>query len=460
MIRRMKRCRLLGLVSALAVLSAPTAVTASAQIQQCQGLDWQKPPAHPQAIQLGSSGSSKTYARSSATEPIAPATVTQKGIVKYKSTPESPTQFLQLLTGPGSPDRTDKKWGVTATDLGFAYESEDASGIRSTNLVFGDTFSCSGNGGWRSNVILRTDDLNYGDGLNVRTALTGNGYTPSGTARQFIEARHAPNESRTEVTAIPTTAIVVDGVHYMDYMSVRHWGEPGEWSTNYAATMRSTDDGVTWERVEESIRPNSSTGITLPEGAEYRPGNENLQMSAYVEDVKDSRYVYRFSTRNGRSGPAVLGRALKTDFPRESAFEFWNGHAWVNDASQAEPVINAPVSELSVAYSSYLNEYVALYRLRGQGLVLRTSETLTGPWSEPSLLISQETVPDLYGGFLLPNQDDQHLYYVATAYSGYNVMLMRSDLDRVVEHNLTDDGIVIEEIVKVAEFPSDEGGTN
>lgn len=69
-------------------------------------------------------------------------------------------------------------------------------------------------------------------------------------------------------------------------------------------------------------------------------------------------------------------------------------------------------------------------------------------------------MPDLYGGFLLPNQDDQHLYYVATAYSGYNVMLMRSDLDRVVEHNLTDDGIVIEEIVKVAEFPSDEGRTD
>lgn len=458
----MNNRRVLALVTALTLLPAFSVGPANAQADQCKGLSWQRQPAHPDANNGGSSSFGKFFAGSSGnSDPSGPVTVTQKGVMKYTSTPQSPTQFLQLLTGPGSPDRTDNKWGVTATDLGFAYESPGANGTNHTNLVFGDTFSCRGDdSGWRSNVILRTNDRNYGDGLNLNTALTRNGYTTSGTAKQFISAQH--KFDNTEVTTIPTSAIVVNGVHYMDYMSVRKWGAAGEWTTNYAATVRSTDGGVTWNRVNSSYRRNSDVGIGFPIGVRYKAGNEKLQMSAFAEDKNDPNYVYRFSTPSGRFDSAVLGRALKSEFPNETAFEYWNGQSWVKDATQAISVINGRVSELSIAYSEYLGKYVALYIIDGKsgesqgdkGLVMRTADSLTGPWSEPNMLLSKSTVPDLYGGFILPNQDDQHLYYVATTWSGYNVMLMRSDLDRVVRNPSFDDNIDLESVVKVADIPS------
>jgi len=65
------------------------------------------------------------------------------------------TGVTQLVTGPGSPDRTDRVYDVTGTDLGIAYDDQRGN----TMLVLGDTMACNfAVNNWRSNAILRSHD--------------------------------------------------------------------------------------------------------------------------------------------------------------------------------------------------------------------------------------------------------------------------------------------------------------
>lgn len=449
--------RLLTTVAATALVPVAVSITApvaGAQIcnpqstQTLTGLD----PQQAKKFQMSSkaltfaAGSSSDPKRAAAANKVSEAMNEQTAVARQLNL-DGPTRSVHFLTGPSSPARTDARWGITSTDLGVAYLNPADN---KTYMAFGDTGSCrsAGDDGWRSNVLVRTSDSNFGDGVQLEEALTDRGWSSSGTARQFIDAMH---EDGVEMTTIPTAGIVVNGVHYIDYMSVRKWGAPGQWDTNYASTMRSTD-GVNWSPVGESTRENLNTSyqVISPGRDSYSAGYENLQMSAFIE--KDG-YVYRLSTPNGRFGNAYVSRAPKGQFPAESAFEYWDGSSWSPDAGVLQAsdavVIPGPVSELSVAYSTYLNKYVALYLHEGVGLVMRTASELNGPWSQERVLVNTSTISDLYGGFILPKQDDQHLYYVATTWSDYNVYLMRTDLDYVGQNTTVDDNITVREVTEI-----------
>ncbi|MDO5031792.1 DUF4185 domain-containing protein [Corynebacterium sp.] len=370
-----------------------------------------------------------------------------------------PTQIMNLVTGAGSPSRTDTKFDIAGTDLGIAYDD----GQGHTYLAFGDTFDCHSEGnGWRSNVLTRTTDKNYGDGLRIEEALGRGGWSTSTEAREFIPSMKSdPKNPDGERTTIPTAGIVVNGVHYIDYMSVRQWKADNPnldagWVTNYAATMKSTDGGKTWKVDPSSTRTNEDWGwelnSSIPGGHNYRPGFENLQQSAFLQD---GEYVYRYSTPNSRAGSAYLSRVKKEDFPREDAFEYYADGSWVDDPAQATVVLDGKVSELSVAYNDYLGKYVTMYGVEGQGIVMRTANSPEGPWSPRRMLVSEKTTKviagaplnDTYAPYIMPNQDDQHLYYTLTSWRDYNTMLMRTDLDFVGENMENDDHIEVEDIV-------------
>lgn len=395
-------------------------------------------------------GSSRNGAANTAS--TTPATGVAKQII---TSPDSPTHSLQFITGPSSPDRTDKSWGITSTDLGISYADNEGH----TYLAFGDTGSCpnSSDTGWRSNVLTRTTDHNYGDGLNLQEALTSRGWSTDGEAEEFIRSLKSPNDAYGEVTTIPTAGIVINGVHYIDYMSVKHWGDGGRWDTNYAATVRSTDGGNTWNLVDDSIRPNRNYSLNadffLP-GGSYDYGNENLQMSGLIQG--NDGYVYRLSTPSGRGGYAYLSRVRTQDFPNESAFQYWDGHGWSSNRevlTESDAQVFGPkVSELSITYNSYLGKYVVMYFNEDRGLVVRTADAMTGPWSNERLLIDN-TNPEIspkgiYGGFVLPKQDDQNLYYVMSAWDDYNVYFMRTDLDFAMKNNIDSDNITITQVIQ------------
>ena len=343
------------------------------------------------------------------------------------------TQVTQLVTGPGSPDRTDRVFDVTGTDLGIAYDDNRGN----TMLVLGDTMACNfAANQWRSNTILRSHDYNYRDGFTIHEGLGANGYMEGGHATEFISSLKIPG---VEQTTIPTAGIAVGDTQFVDYMSVRNWNEPGTWVTNYAATVKSTD-GVHWTLVPESIRTNTDAPAALNFLPGFRAGNQKAQMSAFIEH---DGFVYRFSTPSGRNGNAILGRAPIGQFPNENAFEYRVGDGWTRDLNAATPVINDQVSELSVAWNDYLHKFIAMYT-DGRGLVVRTAASLEGPWSEKTMVVDVDTMYDLYGGFMLPHQNGKDLYYVLTTWSNYNVMLMHTDLNALFAQRpnpVWDDGL-------------------
>lgn len=106
-----------------------------------------------------------------------------------------------------------------------------------------------------------------------------------GQARDLVPSPKVPF---LEISRIPTAGISVDGVQYMSLMSVKNWGEPGKWETNYSGLAVSGDNGENWVEAPETRRPSDA-------------GNKNFQMAAFL---KDGGFVYQYGTTPGRGGNA------------------------------------------------------------------------------------------------------------------------------------------------------------
>ena len=61
-------------------------------------------------------------------------------------------------------------------------------------------------------------------------------------------------------------------------------------------------------------------------------------------------------------------------------------------------------------------------------VVMRRSDHLESGWSEPEVLVSSRDVPELYGAYMHPWSKGSDLYFLATTWSDYNVMLLRTNL--------------------------------
>ena len=140
------------------------------------------------------------------------------------------TQVAQL-TGPDSLNKTDR-FVVAGQDLGSMFETDGK-----TWFVFGDTFGqrdegMTGGGGDR--VAIQHDGLDSTD-TDPSDGITFDGYIvdETGWAKELLPAKKVDN---VEMTVIPTYGFAANGAMYLDYMSVRHWGEPGEWETNYSGS--------------------------------------------------------------------------------------------------------------------------------------------------------------------------------------------------------------------------------
>ncbi|MDG3015229.1 DUF4185 domain-containing protein [Speluncibacter jeojiensis] len=321
------------------------------------------------------------------------------------------TQAVQHITGLDSPNDTAFRFNVVGTDLGIMWDNGGGQVL----TAFGDTVGFSWNplcqgllGDWRSNVLLRSSDRDLSRGMRIDSAALDR----RNHAKEIIPSKKI---NGVEMTTIPTAGIEVGGVQYINYMSVRSWGLPGAWITNFSALASSTDNGENWTVLPTTARTNDPV-----------TGNHNFQMAAYV---KSDGYVYAFGTPSGRDGAAYLSRVREADFTDQLAYEYWNGTGWTPTLpAAAVPVMASPVSEMSVAYNDYLHKFVTLYTDATSSVVMRTADRPQGPWSTPKVLISGRSVPGLYGAYIHPWSSGPDLYYVATTWSDYNVMLMRTRL--------------------------------
>ncbi len=396
---------------------------------------------------LGSSGSSGSLGSLGSLGSI-PGLGPQGPLPPYVS---ASTRAVAWVTGPLSINLTFNRFGITGTDLGISWDN----GRGQTLMAFGDTFGDCNKFGqqWRHNVLLRTNDTRYDDGVFIPNGVAGD--SNSGTviaagepnfAQEIIPSLGLDN---VEVTTVPTAAIALPGPYgfrqYINFMSVRSWGSAGHWVTNFSAVAYSDDNGQTWTTDQGTIRINAPVTLAVPQALpEVEYNNGKFQQNAYVRGHSgsgdDGDYIYQFGTPNGRYGAAFLARFKPEDILDLTHYQYWAGSArgWIDDIHDVPDdgsaiVVPAPVTELSVAWSPYLGKYVMLDG--DNGIRIRTADRPQGPWSAPRYLVVPNTVV-LYGPMMLPRspaltEDSKYLYFNASRWNDYNVMVVRTDLSRV-----------------------------
>ncbi|AEF39888.1 DUF4185 domain-containing protein [Hoyosella subflava] len=348
----------------------------------------------------------------------------------------SPASLVGMLTGPRSDNATVERFGISGTDLGIMWDNGGSGAERQVLIAYGDTFGdCSLPGNeWRYNTLMRSGDTTLSDGMSVPDPLTEEDadYLQGGSpvtvdrpnfSKQIIDSLElAP----TEITVIPTAGISVGTTQYINFMSVRQWGTPGQWTTNFSAIAVSEDNGENWEVDPGTIRFNQNSGIS---GATFIAGNQNFQMTAYV---KRDGYVYTFGTPSGRSGAARVARVLEEEILELQKYDYWNGSSWVNaDPGAASNVIGAPVSEMSVQWNDYLGKYIAMYTNGVGSVVMRTASQPQGPWSSAQTIMTAAAWPGgLYAPYIHPWSSGNQLYFTVSRWSDYNVLFMRTTLSQ------------------------------
>ncbi|QNG21593.1 DUF4185 domain-containing protein [Rhodococcus triatomae] len=338
--------------------------------------------------------------------PIEPA-----GTVAAPPTPDvRDVRLVSQLTGPGSENRTDKRWQVSGTDLGIIWESAPGE----VAVAFGDTFGLDwrppgANGeDWRSNVLGHSTDTDLSDGMTIDSMVQGSRCH----AAEILDSRHVRNY---ETTTIPTSGFAIGDRQYMSYMSVRRWSVvPGMWYTNHGGIAYSDDNGQTWTKDQHAKWHNIF-------------GLGRFQVAAMVPQ---GDHVYVFGTPNGRMGSVGLARVPTADVLNPSAYQYWVAGHWVPVVEHlATPVVDGTASELSVRYDAERDVWQMAYLDLGAGaIVLREATTPQGAWSERARLVETYDYPSSYGGFLHPWSTPDDLYFTLSHWDTYNVYLMHAEI--------------------------------
>lgn len=308
---------------------------------------------------------------------------------------------IAVLTGPNSINETHTRYNVYGTDLGTMWEDEHGDVL----AAFGDTFGPNGTD-WRSNTLARSGDTTLSDGMSLTRFVTDR----PGHAKELLPSRKIDN---VEITTIPTGGVNVGGRDYMAYMSVKHFGPPGRWTTNFSGIAYSDDNGQTWTTVPGARRPNTPAF------------DDPFQMVTYVH--RDG-YVYVFGTPNGRFGNAHLARVAEDKLLDRGAYEYWTGAGgWQQgNGFNAAPIVPGPVGELSVHYDESLQAWTMMYLDESaDAITMRVGATPTGPWSEEFVIASAGAYPTLYGGFIHPESAGLDIYFTLSEFRRYNVSLMK-----------------------------------
>jgi hypothetical protein len=317
------------------------------------------------------------------------------------------------LTGPDSINHTDR-YQVAGQDLGSMFVADGR-----TWFVFGDTFGTrepgmtgGGGGEWRSNTLAHSTDTDPSDGITFDGYVTDD----TGAAGELIRAQRIDNA---EMTIIPTYGFAGGDAMYLAYMSVRHWGDPGEWEANYAGLARSTDHGETW----------------IPLESPRWPGDSNFIQVSVARVGSD---LYFWSVPAGRFGGVCLMKVDSRHVEDADAYRYFAGldaHGtprWSSAMSDATVIVNSTVGELSVVWNDYLGRWLMSYTDgAGDGADLRAAPQPWGPWSDPVTLVSAADVPGVYAPYMLPQytaDGGRTIYFTVSEWDPYNVFWYRAEL--------------------------------
>ncbi|MGA9490524.1 MAG: DUF4185 domain-containing protein [Mycobacterium sp.] len=343
------------------------------------------------------------------------------------------TSIAGWLDGPASPNNTYQRFGISGADLGIVWDNGNPSNDQ-VLLAFGDTYGdCNvPSQQWRRNTLFRSPDRALGDGISVPDGVVGDqsSGSPEDQPSFSKEIIDSLGLVASEPSVIPTAGIAVGTTQYVNFMSVKQWGNPGRWTTNFSAIATSTDNGQNWAVNLATIRP---AALGRVPGVPFVWGNQNFQQGAFMRP--GDGYVYSFGTPSGRGGAAHVARVPEGSVLDLTQYEYWNkpffgSGSWVrNRPSAATAVIPAPVSEMSAQYNTYLQKYVVLYCNGSNNVVIRTAPAPQGPWSAAQVLVTSTQIPGgIYAPFIHPWSSGKDLYFTLSLWSAYSVMLMHTVL--------------------------------
>ncbi len=321
----------------------------------------------------------------------------------------SDTYKIAQLDGPGSINNTDTRWDVYGADLGHMFLAANGQ----MAMTFGDTFGqpaafpffSAQHTDYRHNTMAFIDPSagRPVNGLNFAGMVTG----LSGTAKELISANPG------EAGLIPTYGISVGNRMFLYYMSVQQWGSPGHWTLNNSGIAYSDDGGQTWTRDPGAIWP----------------GNSNFGQVSLVKG--GDGYVYVYGIPGGRYGALQLARVPESQVLDTGAYQYWNGSSWITgDPAAAVDIAPSPVGELSVQWNSYYHKWLMTYLDDPTSeVVLRMSDSLTGPWTAPQVVVTGAQYPQLYAPYITPLWNDgPDIYFTMSVYDHYQVYLMHTSL--------------------------------
>ena len=293
-----------------------------------------------------------------------------------------------------NPNATLKRFNMASTDYGNMWDA----GNGQLWCMFGDNFNDM-NGDWKSNAIAFSTDRNLIDGLYYDDMLRDS----DGMRKEFIVSRaktgQYPGDLQHETTCIPTAGVSVPlfgggNRQYVNYMSVNTWAVDGNdvWSANYSEIVYTDDYGLNWIR----------SGVKWD-------GTGNFVQTAYL---RRGDVLYMFGTRAGRMGSVYLAKVSTSEVLDKSAYTYWNGGGWSSSETDAVPVANGTVSEMTVQYNSYYKRYIMMYlSVNQRKLVYRDAASPEGEWSEEKIIAE-----DGYGPYIHPwFCGGRDLWYVASS---------------------------------------------
>jgi hypothetical protein len=161
------------------------------------------------------------------------------------------------------------------------------------------------------------------------------------------------------------------------------------------------------------------------------PGTSNFGQVAMVKNQPDDGYVYLFGIPGGRYGALELARVPASQMLTISAYQYWNGLTWVRGQPGAAVAIAPdPVGELSVQWNSFYNKWLMTYLVDPTGqVVVRMSDSLTGPWSAPQVIVDSSQYSQLYAPYITPLWDNgPDIYFAMSVFDHYQVYLMHTSL--------------------------------
>ncbi|GAA5068399.1 DUF4185 domain-containing protein [Nocardia callitridis] len=312
--------------------------------------------------------------------------------------------FVKNLVGTSCPPLAQ----IGGTDLGVGWRM----GNGECAYLLGDTFQGGAPGSpgwWRSPLLVKSDFVAPDAEVNITRAVGGR------SARELIPNKHQEWYVG-EVTQIPNAGFRIGTRQWMSVFSVNNWADE-TWETNCAALYYSDDYGKTW--VDPDRRWWNNPDHT-----------DVLQMQAW--EVHDG-YAYCFSTSNGRhrTDGLYLQRVAVNQLLDPAKYETWIDGTWSPGTPTA--TLTGRFGEPSVRRIQG-TWVLAVFNPDTANIETRTAPAPYGPWSDAKTEVTQESVPQNYGGFIMPNSTLENLNLAVSQWNTaigtpYHIMQYRTAVD-------------------------------